>query len=397
MVKKENSFFFLNATQFLDAINENLFKLILAFYLIAYAGPGKTSAIMASLGAIFIIPFILFSSVGGIFADRWSKTSVIRITRVIQIIIISFGWVCMVYHAVFMIYVILFLYATLAAIFGPSKYGMIPELVSKNQLRANSIIAAFTFFAIIFGYSLGSILDVMEHGFFALMTSVCIAIAILGTLLSYFIAYIPAANPKKKWSFFVYSEIYTSLVQMHTIRYFLAATFAFSYFLFIGAFVQMNIIPYSVEVLKMGPAAGGYLFISSGVGIGFGSLLASKMSGRLTILPMAGLGMSICCVLFEFYQPFWLTIIWLFALGVFGGLFLVPSQAFILSKSPLQDRGRNFATANFFSFVFAFLASAAIYILNESSKLRPSESFVALGIFNLLVSSILFYLTREKK
>lgn len=394
-LSKENSFSFLNAVQFLDAINENLLKLILAFYLIALEGPEHTSFISAAIGAIFILPFVLFSSIGGVFADRWSKTTVIRATRVIQILVVSLAWLSMAFEEIILVYIFLFLFASLSAIFGPSKYGIIPDLVPKRILKANSIIAAFTFFAIIFGNSLASILDLMMHGFFATMMSACVVIAIIGTILSYLIVYIPPANPQKKWSLFVYSEIYISLVQMYKTKHFLVATFAFAYFLFIGGFIQMNIIPYSVHTLNMGPVAGGYLFIASAIGVGCGALLASKMSGSLKILPNAGIGMSIFCILFLFHEPFWLTTIWLFGLGLSGGLFLVPSQTFILSKSTPKDRGRNFATANFFSFAFAFLASGAVYFLNNFLKLTPSLSFAAMGVFNLLVSSALFFFTRN--
>lgn len=390
------SFSFLNVTQFLDALNENLFKLIVVFFLIYYQGEENTSKITAITGAIFILPFILFSNVGGIFADCLSKTSMIRITRIIQLAILCFAWISVVIVFPNLVYLCLFLFATLSAIFSPSKYGIIPELVDKKRLLfANSIIAAFTYFGIILGTALASLLDTVMHQLFPLMILACFVLTAVGTYFSFLIHTCPAANPKKKMSFFIYKEIYTSLVQMDKIPLLLVATFAYSYFLFIGAFAQMNIIPYSVQILKMGPVMGGYLFAFSAIGVGFGALLASKMSGNLSILSKAGFGMSAACFLLTLFPtPFWLCIIWLILLGFFGGIFLVPPQAFILKKSHPQNRGRNFATANFFSFVAAFLAAGSLYLLNTLLALNPLQSFAVIGGVNLLVSFGLYLRTK---
>jgi acyl-[acyl-carrier-protein]-phospholipid O-acyltransferase/long-chain-fatty-acid--[acyl-carrier-protein] ligase len=347
---------------------------------------------MTLTGAIFVAPFILFSSLGGIVADKWSKTSVIRLTRILQVGVMAFAWVCLLIKAVIPIYIALFLMATLSALFGPSKYGIIPDLVPDNKLlRANSFIAAFTFFGIIFGTFFASVLDTLAHKDFSVMILVCLFISLLGVIFSYFISHTPIENPRKKWTLFIYREIYTALVEMGKIPLMWAATFGYGYFLFIGAYVQMNIIPYSVEILHMDPHIGGYLFVLSAVGIGIGSLIASKMSGSLKVLPYAGLGISFGCLLFMWLpNPFWLSLFWLFILGFFGGLFLVPSQAFILAKSPPADRGRNFATANFFSFVFALLAAGVLFLFNGYFKFTPSESFVALSILNFVVCVGLF-------
>lgn len=394
---KNRSFGFLNATQFFDELNENLFKYIVVYFLIFYQGEKNTSLIMSITGAIFLLPFILFSSLGGIFADRWSKTIVIRTTRFFHLGIMILALISMWFEAIVLTYVILFVMASVSAIFGSSKYGIIPEVVPQDKiLRANGFIAAFTFFGRILGTSFASLLDTLIQQVFYLMMIACLCVSLTGMILSFFIAYIPPAHGDKKWPFFLYREIYDSLKEMRHTPYLLTATFAYSYFLFIGAFVQMNIIPYSVATLHMKPIVGGYLFIFSSIGIGIGALMAAKMSGNLTILPKAGLGMTVGCFLFTLFpHPFWLNIVWLIALGIFGGLFLVPSQAFILSKSELQNRGRNFGTANFLSFVFALLAAGYLYLINTLFKFTPAESFAIMGFVNFAVIILIYFLTRK--
>lgn len=393
------NFIFLNAVQFLDALNENLFKYIVIYFLIFHQGNESSSVIMSISGAVFILPFLLFSSLGGVFADRWSKTKVIKVTRLIQlgVMIISFGLMMIFQNE--LIYVLLFISASLAAVFGPSKYGVISELVPKESLvKANGYIAGFTYFGIILGTALASLLDTLTNEHFPSMMSACVLIAFLGVVLSCFMSDTKAIDPKKEWPPFIYTEIADSLIDMYKTPYMLTSTFCYSYFIFIGAFVQMNIIPYSISTLDVKPVIGGYFFLFTSVGVGIGSLIASKTSGKLSSLPWYNLGMSIGCLFFTLFPlPLWLNVIWLIGIGIFGGLFLVPPQAYIATNSRPETRGRNFGAANFFSFFFALVAAAVLYIFSTMIGLSPSMSFAWVGIGNLGVTGLLFFLTRQKR
>lgn len=148
----------LNTIQFLAAVNENVFKLLCAYFLISLIGEDKSSEIMAIIGALFILPFLLFSSVGGILADRFRKNRVTSYTRFLELVTLSIATLLFTYKFDWSPYVMLFAMASLAALFGPSKYGIIPELLPKEDLLyGNGLIASFTFFGIIIGTTLASI------------------------------------------------------------------------------------------------------------------------------------------------------------------------------------------------------------------------------------------------
>lgn len=393
------SFTYLNASQFLDALNENLFKYIVVYFLIFYKGDENSSVIMALTGAVFILPFIIFSSFGGVFADLYSKTVIIRITRILQLAFMIVGLVMVIFPMGNWIYPILFIIAGLSAIFGPSKYGIIPELVSKpNLIKANAFVAAFTYFGIIFGTALASLLATITGSTFPVMMIACIVFAIVGIIASYKIPLTAPSQPEKKWPKFIYKEISDSIKDMKQKPLMLLSVFCYSYFLFIGAYVQMNIIPYSIINLKMSAVSGGYLFLFSSVGVGIGALIASKMSGKLTSLPFSGIGMSVGCFLFTLLpNPFWINIIWLIGLGVVAGMFLVPPQAYLLAHSKAENKGRNFGTANFLSFVAALLAAVVLYFFNSILGISPSWSFTWIGILNLVVVGFLFYKIYPRK
>lgn len=106
--------------------------------------------------------------------------------------------------------------------------------------------------------------------------------------------------------------------------------------------------------------------------------------------------MSVGCFLFTLFpHPYWTNLIWLVLLGVMGGLFLVPSQAYIMGHSRPEHKGRNFGTANFFSYVFALLAAFFLYLLNTLIGLTPAVSFTWIGILNLGVSAVLYVLIKR--
>lgn len=178
-MKRLTPFTLLNSIQFFAAINENLFKLLAAYFLINLMGDQHTSSIMEKIGAVFILPFLLFSSLGGIFADRWPKNRIFIGTRLLELLCLITALFLFGFNLSYSAYIILFLMASFSAIFGPSKYGMIPEVTSPNKLLyANSIIAAFTYIGIIIGTALASIaVWASDTNFvFALLSSVLFTI-----------------------------------------------------------------------------------------------------------------------------------------------------------------------------------------------------------------------------
>ncbi len=381
-------FTLLNSIQFLAAINENLYKLLAAFFLIHELGKHQTSLIMSIVGVVFTLPFLLFSSLGGYFADKWPKSRIVIGTRALEFSCLIVALFIFGFHLSYGAYVILFFMASFSAIFGPTKYGLIPELVNpKRILYGNSVIAAFTYLGIIIGTSLASFIIYITHYNFVLAVLSSVLVALIGLIMSFFLPMTAAENAEKPFRIFIYIELWDTLKQIRKIPSLFSATMAYAYLLFIGAFVQLNIIPYTIKNLGLSAVAGGYLFLVSAFGLGLGAILTNRISKgkiRLGMIPFSGVGISIALILMKwFYAPWYLFIIWLALLGLFGGMFLVPPQAYILAASPKEDRGRNFATANFLSFTFVLLAAVALYVLNTLLRFSPASSFFIVGIINL--------------
>lgn len=391
-----SSFTYLNATQFLGALNDNIYKLLIVYFLIQLEGIRSSPEILAMTGAIFVIPFLLFSAISGVMADRFSKRDVIVTTKILELVIMGLGVCAFAYESKIGSYMILFLLATQSAIFSPSKYGIVPELVSTEKIpKANGLMTSFTFFAIILGTFFASFLTQVTDRNFIVSSIFCTFIALIGLATSFCIEPTPPSGSKTKFHFFFLREIYHSLKTGRQYVSLLPAILGSAFFLFVGAFTQLNIIPFAMESLSLSDVQGGYLFFLTALGIGIGALLAGKISGRIVelgLVPFGAFGISICCFGLDlFSHNYYLVISLVTLLGVFGGLFEIPLDSYIQITSPKQIRGQMVAATNFLSFVGVLVSSGLIYLNSEVLGLKADSGFTLTGFLSLVVACAFSY------
>lgn len=402
--KKFSSFTYLNVTQFLGALNDNIFKLLLVYLFIDIEGIEHSHQILAASGVVFVAPFLLFSASSGTLADKFSKRNIIIMTKVMELVIMVLGVLSFYYQTKLGSFTVLFLLATQSAIFGPSKYGIIPEIVNENKIsKANGMMTSFTFLAIILGTFLASfILDISGKNFI-FAASVCLLFSVIGLITSFCIEYTPPAGSSKKFTIFFVKEIYETLKIARLEPSLLLAIIGSSFFLFLGAFTQLNIIPFAVQSLNMTDIQGGYLFLVTAVGIGVGSIVAGKISGKnveLGLVPIATIGITISLYLLDFFSTNLFAVVpTVLILGLLGGIYQVPLDSFIQVASPNKYRGQVIAAANVFSFLGVLVASFLIYMNTEVFALQSSEGFALMGTISLFVSVVFMfqffdYLTR---
>lgn len=403
-LKRFSSFTFLNATQFLGALNDNIYKLLIVYFFIQLEGIEHSHEILAVTGAIFVIPFLLFSAFSGTMADRFSKRDVIVTTKILELVIMGLGVLAFALQSKIGSYGILFLLATQSALFGPSKYGIVPEIVSTDKIsKANGLMTSFTFLAIILGTFLASFLIQITGRNFIISSIFCTFIALVGVVTSFCIEHTPPSGSSKKFQFFFIRQIWNTLVLTRQYVSLLPAVLGSAYFLFVGAFIQLNIIPFAVHSLDLSDIQGGYLFFLTALGIGTGALIAGKISGRIVelgLVPLGALGISICSfLLFVFATHLWTVIFLVTLLGVFGGIYEIPLDAYIQVTSPNQSRGQVVAASNFLSFIGVLFASGLIYLNSELFGITPDQGFRLISYFSFFIM-VLFsfqffdYLTR---
>lgn len=396
LIRKFSSFTYLNVTQFLGALNDNIYKLLIVYFFIQLEGIENSHRILSMTGAIFVLPFLLFSAFSGTLADRFSKRNIIVYTKIFELVIMAFSILAFWTESKFGSCCILFLLATQSAIFGPSKYGILPELVSTDKIsKANGMMTSFTFLAIISGTFFASFLLDITNRHFIIAAFFCTFIALIGTITSFCIEYTPPSGSSKRFNADFLYEIFSTLKFVKKEPSLLAAVLGSAYFLFLGAFVQLNMIPFAVQSLHLTDVQGGYLFLLTAIGIGTGAMIAGKLSGstvELGLVPLAGIGLTICCYSLDIWSTHLYVIIPLVVvLGLFGGIYEIPLDSFIQVTSPKKSRGQIVAATNFLSFFGVLCASALLYLASEVFGLKANQGFIIVGTITIGVTVVITF------
>ncbi len=380
-------FGWLNATQFLGALNDNLFKLLIILFLIGAQGSSQASKVTALAGAVFVVPFLLFTTLAGKFADRFSKRNIVVWTKVAEVVVMAVGCAAFLTQSVFGLYCVLFLMAAQSAFFAPSKYGIVPELVNSDQLsRANGLLEAMTYLAIVIGMTLGPFLSQVTGERFTLTAAFCITIAAVGLAVSLLIPRTPAVGVIRPASLLFVRDIWQTLRDIRRDRDMFLAVIASAYFLLIGGFIYSNLIPYGIRHLGLDETQSGYLFVMAAIGIGSGAFWAGRLSGRnveFGIVPLGAIGLTVSATGLGIIPGLYPIFVLVFLMGVSAGLFIVPIHAFIQLRSPANRRGEILAASTFLGWVGVLLASGLIYCFTSLWGLSAGQVFLVLGAMTL--------------
>ena len=290
-------FWSLIATQFQGAFNDNGLKFFVIFLIL---GTNPTDSqkdfLVFVIGNLFALPFLLFSMAGGFLADRYSKRSVAIATKIFEVCAMLFAMYAFTRGNARMAYAVIFLASTQAAFFGPSKYGLLPELLPDKLLSwGNGILELTTFLAIIAGAVIGPSLAQHFHGREAIAGLIFGACSLFGLTASLGISRVPPADPNKKFSFNIFGELRKQVQLVRPDRVLHLAIAGNTYFWFLGALLQFVIVFYGREVLRLDETRGGYLQAALAIGIGVGSYAAGLLSsGKIEygLIPLGAIGMS---------------------------------------------------------------------------------------------------------
>lgn len=396
LIKRFSSFTNLNITQFLGAMNDNIYKLLIVYFFLQLEGIENSHIILSLTGAIFVLPFLLFASTAGILADRYSKRNIIIFTKILELVTMLLGFLAFAYASKIGSYCILFLMATQSALFSPSKYGIIPELMPQDKIsRANGLMTSFTYLAIIVGTFLASfLLDISNRNFY-LASIFCIVASLVGLVSSFGIQYTPPSGSRKRLNAYILADIYRTLKTLKKEPSLIAAIVGSSYFLFLGAFIQLNMIPYAVESLHLTDVQGGYLFLLTAIGIGTGSIIAGKISGKtaeLALVPLAGVGITLTLYSLDLFSDNLMVALPLVVLlGLLGGIYLVPLDSYVQMASPKKLIGQAVAASTFLSFIGVLFASGLLYLIAGVFGFKADKGFVIVGTITLVVTGIATY------
>ncbi len=384
-------FWALIVTQFQGAFSDNVLKNLVVF--VALFGTGMTLAAKNSygewIGALFALPFILFSMTGGFLADRFSKRSVMLGVKVFELLIMSLVFVGLWSWNTNLLLASVFLMGTHSAIFGPSKYGSLPELLPEKRLSwGNGLLELGTFMAIILGTVAAAVMSQQFHGRHWLSGLILVALAVAGFFACLGITKVPAANPRKEFRPNFLAEVWKQVAATRGDRPLWLALLGNTYFNFLGMLLLLNLFFYGSETLHVTETHIGLLNVALALGIGLGSVAAGYLSGgkiEYGLVPLGACGLALCSVWLGNW-PVGLTgsFVLLAALGFSGGFFIVPIAALLQHRPARENKGEMQAVANWCSFVGVFLASGAHWLLAQKFQLSPRGIFLVGGVLTFV-------------
>ncbi len=386
-----NGFRALQVTQFLGAFNDNAFRVIVMFLAIDhFVQKGVGTFYVALAGAVFILPFLVFSTFAGHLADKVSKKTILVFAKAAEIGLMIAGLVTLLHFSIWGMMGVLFMMGLQSTFFSPSKYAIIPEILDEDDLsEGNGQMQMVTYAAIILGQASGGyFLHVFGDAPYKILF-VLIGMAILGFLTSLLITPVPAAGSQRKvqWNFI--KEVFDNTCYVRTNQAIFLSILGLVYFAFLGGLFQPNILLYARNLMGVDHLLASLLLVSISLGIGLGGLMAGKFSDQkieLGLVPLGALGLSIFAMQLGFnYHSYVSVLATLFFLGISSGFYIVPLNTVIQFESPPDQRGRIIATNNFYSFAVMLLASVAIYFFGKLN-VNPAQTFFFMGLMTILGS-----------
>jgi acyl-[acyl-carrier-protein]-phospholipid O-acyltransferase/long-chain-fatty-acid--[acyl-carrier-protein] ligase len=397
--QSSRGFWALIATQFQGAFSDNALKWLVISLI---AGMGFTSEkrdqMVGIVGALFALPFIVFSMTGGFLADHFSKRIVTVCVKVFEIFVMLIALAGLATNHLYVTIGGVFLMGVHSAIFGPSKYGLLPELLPEKKLSwGNGVIELGTFLAIIGGTVAGGWLCKTFSADPGWSGVILIALAVTGLFTSFGITRVPAADPQKKFRANFVGELWTQIKIIRRDRPLWLAVAGNTYFFALGALIQFLIVIYAKDVLNIDdPARASYLQAAIAIGIGLGSFAAGYLSGgkiETGLIPLGAVGLTVCAALLgRNGLSFGVVAACLSALGFFGGFFIVPISAMLQHRPAREQKGGVLAAANLLSFVGIFLASGIFYLCASVLKLTAPQIFLLVAIATLAATIYLLML-----
>ena len=378
-------------TQFLGAFNDNLFKIVVSMVAIHAASEASSGRQLSIVGAVFILPFLLFSGYAGQFADVYSKRSVLVITKSLEIVATGLGLVAFATGHLQLTYITLFLIAVQATFFSPAKYGILPEVLPDSELsRANGVLEMSTFAAIVIGTALGSVLFDAWKDRLWIIGVIVVAVAVLGTALSLRIPHVAPAMPGRRISLNPVGDVIVGLKRLWRQPVLWQSVVGISYFWFMGALLQSVMILFGTQVMGLADRYIGVLLTFAAIGIAAGSLAAGRLSGdkiELGLAPIGSIGMGVFGILLSLSRhSFAFAAINLALVGFFGGLFAVPLNALLQQKSGDDEKGRIMATNNVLNTVGILLAQAALWFTSDKLHWSPDRIVLVFAVLTVAAS-----------
>ena len=406
-------------TQFLGALNDNIFRnglVILVTFQGVLVGGMNHSELANVAGALFILPFFLFSATAGQLADKYEKSMLMRRIKLLEITLMIIAAIAFASGNYVALLLVLFLMGCQSTLFGPVKYAYLPQQLEWDELiGGNALVEAGTYIAIILGLIIGGATVAVSPDSQVLLGGSLVAVGVVGYLASRRIPKTKAVDPGLSINWNGWSETWRIVGYARERRDVFLAILGISWFWFFGSAMTLQLPAYTLLILGGNESITTALLVAFAIGVGVGSLLCERMSGHrieLGLVPFGSIGLSLFAIDLYFAQPVAavtsVTSIGEFIsrpgslrvladillLGAFGGFYSVPLYALVQQRSERKHLSRIIAANNIINAVFMVIASLLSIAVLAAGFSIP-ELFIMIALLNAVVAVYIYSLLPE--
>ncbi len=405
-------------TQFLGAGNDNLFKFaftVMVTYQLQVSWLEPKIAGLA-IGALFILPFLLFSATAGQLTDKYDKTRVIRFVKTLEIAIMGIAAAGFWLVSVPVLLACVFLMGLHSTLFGPVKFAYLPQHLNERELTGgNGMVEMGTFVAILLGQVAGGLLVSIPDVGRQTVAIGCVALALLGRFVAQGIPPSPSSDPLLRINWNPFTETWRNLMLARRNIVVFRSLLGISWMWFFGAVFLAQFPSFAKDVLHGDERVASLLLVVFSIGIGAGSLLCEVLSKRhveIGLVPLGAIGMSVFAIDLYFASralpgadvltitafvataAHWRVLADLALLSLFAGLYSVPMYALIQLRSQPSHRARIIAANNILNALFMIVSAVLVGALLAAGITIP-QIFLLTGLANAVVAFYIFALVPE--
>ena len=405
-------------TQFLGAFNDNLFKsalvTLITFDLAAKYGLNAPVLITVVAG-LFILPFFLFSSLAGQISDKYEKSRLIRIIKLVEIILMVLTAAAFHYVQLWWLIALLFLMGAQSTFFGPLKYSVLPQLLREDELVAgNGLVNAGTNVAILTGTLCGGLFIMSPLGRYYISAGI-VGVAAAGYIASRFIPVLPASSPELKIDRNIFRSTWQLITYPVPNRPVFMSIIGISWFWFLGSVFLAQFPSFAKDIVGGDEQVSTLFLVVFTVGIGFGATFCNKLlGGRVSgkYVPGSLIAISVFIVMLYLVSPSqaaggalsgvgaflssgrsWLIILSMFLIAASGGLYSIPMYAMMQNLTPETHMARTIASLNIIDSLGMVIAAALMSAM-IAAGMSINGVFLSMAFINLLMLPLTLKIAR---
>lgn len=405
-------------TQFLGAFNDNLFKsalvTLITFDLAAKYGLNAPVLITVVAG-LFILPFFLFSSLAGQISDKYEKSRLIRIIKLVEIILMVLTAAAFHYVQLWWLIALLFLMGAQSTFFGPLKYSVLPQLLREDELVAgNGLVNAGTNVAILTGTLCGGLFIMSPLGRYYISAGI-VGVAAAGYIASRFIPVLPASSPELKIDRNLFRSTWQLITYPVPNRPVFMSIIGISWFWFLGSVFLAQFPSFAKDIVGGDEQVSTLFLVVFTVGIGFGATFCNKLlGGRVSgkYVPGSLIAISVFIVMLYAVSPSqaaggalsgvgaflssgrsWLIILSMFLIAASGGLYSIPMYAMMQNLTPETHMARTIASLNIIDSLGMVIAAALMSAM-IAAGMSINGVFLSMAFINLLMLPLTLKIAR---